>query len=145
MWWDARSDHPGSTPLTSSTADFSGAAPAAAARAAPIAGVLRRRAQEGGIESIKGWIRQSPNPPQRMVNWCPLLDRQVGEQGAATHLLTAHLGWPVEQFSRNLGFQQAPNETWALLPLKRNAFINEPVLLGQPLLRFWNAIRSKSF
>ena len=43
------------------------------------------------IESIEGLIRQLPDPPQRMVGRDPLLDRDVGEQGAAALLSTSHL------------------------------------------------------
>ena len=38
---------------------------------------------KGGIEPIKGLIRQPPDPPQRVTGRDPLLDRHVGEQGAA--------------------------------------------------------------
>ena len=45
---------------------------------------------EGGIESIKSLIRQPANPPERMTRRDPLLDRDVGEQGAAALLLASH-------------------------------------------------------
>ena len=60
---------------------------------------------EGGIEAIEGLIRQLADPPQRMAGRDPLLDRHVGEQGAAALLLTAHLDWAVGPFSqRRRGF-----------------------------------------
>jgi hypothetical protein len=42
------------------------------------------------IEPIEGLIRQLSNPPERMVRRDPILDRDVGEQGAAALLLTSH-------------------------------------------------------
>jgi hypothetical protein len=45
---------------------------------------------EGGIEPIKGLISQHSNPPERMVRRDTILDRDVGEQGAAALLLTSH-------------------------------------------------------
>ncbi len=59
---------------------------------------------EGGIESIKGLIRQFSDPPQRMAGRDPLLDRYVGEQGAAALPVTSHLGWAIGPFSRRPGF-----------------------------------------
>jgi hypothetical protein len=47
---------------------------------------------EGGIEPIKGLIRQLADPPQRMAGRDPLLDREEGEQGTAALLLTSHHG-----------------------------------------------------
>jgi hypothetical protein len=46
---------------------------------------------KGGIEPIKSLIRQFPDPPQRMTGRDPLLDRHVGEQGAAALPVTSHL------------------------------------------------------
>jgi len=45
---------------------------------------------EGGIESIKSLIRQPANPPERVTRRDPLLDRDIGEQGAAALLLASH-------------------------------------------------------
>ena len=45
---------------------------------------------EGGIESIKSLILQPANPPERMTRRDPLLERDVGEQGAAALLLASH-------------------------------------------------------
>lgn len=54
---------------------------------------------EGGIEPIESLIGQLADPPQRMTGRDPLLDRHVGEQGAAALLMTSHLGWAVGPFS----------------------------------------------
>ena len=59
---------------------------------------------EGGIEPIEGLIRQLPDPPQRMAGRDPLLDRHVGEQGAAALPVTSHLDWALSPFSRRPGF-----------------------------------------
>lgn len=45
--------------------------PAATAPAVPMAGLLRRRAREGGIEAIQGLIRQLADPPQQMTGRDP--------------------------------------------------------------------------
>lgn len=55
---------------------------------------------EGGIEAIKGMIRQFPDPPQRMTGRDPILDQHVGEQRAAALPLTSHLSWAVAPFSQ---------------------------------------------
>jgi hypothetical protein len=54
---------------------------------------------EGGIEAIDGLIRQFLDPTQRMAGRDPLLDRDVGEQGAAALPATSHLRWAVVPFS----------------------------------------------
>ena len=59
---------------------------------------------EGGVETIEGLICQFPDPPQRMAGRDPLLNRHVGEQGAAALLLTSHLNWATTPFSRGTGF-----------------------------------------
>jgi hypothetical protein len=60
---------------------------------------------EGGIEAIKGLIGQFPDPPERMTVRDPILNRHVGEQGAAALPLTSHLSWAVDPFSQRwLGF-----------------------------------------
>jgi hypothetical protein len=45
---------------------------------------------EGWIEPIKRLIRQLANPPERMAARDPILNRDVGEQGAAALLLASH-------------------------------------------------------
>ena len=35
-------------------------------------------------------ISQLPDPPEGMVGWNPFLDRDIGEQGATSLLLTSH-------------------------------------------------------
>jgi len=64
---------------------------------------------KGGIEPIKGRIRQFSDPPQRITGRDSLLDRHVGEQGAAALQLTSHLGWAVALFSRRTGIEQTLN------------------------------------
>ena len=66
--------------------------PAGVARAELRVGLLQQKRAKGGIEPIKGLIRQPPDPPQRMTGRDPLLDRNVGEQGAAALPVTSHLG-----------------------------------------------------
>ena len=51
-------------------------------------------------ESIQGLICQCPDPPQRMGGRDSLLDRDVGEQGAAALLLTSHLSRAVGPLSQ---------------------------------------------
>ena len=48
---------------------------------------------EGGLQSIKAMIRQLSDPPGRITCRNPLLDKDVGEQGAAALLLTSHHDW----------------------------------------------------
>ena len=45
---------------------------------------------QGGIEPIESLIRQLSNPPEWMVRRDPILDREIGEQGAAALLLSSH-------------------------------------------------------
>ena len=52
-------------------------------------GMNGHRQPEGGIEPIERLIRQLSNPPERMVRRDPLLDRDVGEQGAGSLLLAS--------------------------------------------------------
>jgi hypothetical protein len=59
---------------------------------------------EGGIEAIEGLIRQLLDPPQRMAGRNPLLNRHLGEQGAAAIQVTLHLVWAVRPCSRRQGF-----------------------------------------
>jgi len=60
---------------------------------------------ESRVQSIEGLIRQLANPPQRMAGRDPLLNRDVGEQGAAALPVTSHLRWAVGPFSQRwLGF-----------------------------------------
>jgi hypothetical protein len=68
------------------------ARPARAAPAELRAGLLQQKLAKGGIEPIKGLIRQFPDPPQRMAGRDPLLDRHFEEQRAAALLLTSYLG-----------------------------------------------------
>ena len=48
---------------------------------------------ESGVQSIKVLIRQPSDPPGRTTGRDPLLDRDLGEQGAAALLLTSHHDW----------------------------------------------------
>jgi len=59
---------------------------------------------EVGIESIEGLIRQSADPPQRMTGWNPLLNRHVGEQGAATLSVRSISGGQLPLFADAAGF-----------------------------------------
>ena len=61
---------------------------------------------KGGIEPIKVLIRQFPDPPQWMTGWDPLIDRHVGEQGAAALPVTSHLRWAVGPLCAGWVFQQ---------------------------------------
>lgn len=107
MWSEARSHHRGPSSQASETAGCSGAAPAAAFRsgsrkmpavkrpeatapAGPMAFLPRHTACRRWVEPIQSLIRQLANPPERMAGRDPLLDRDVGEQGAAALLLASH-------------------------------------------------------
>jgi hypothetical protein len=48
---------------------------------------------EGGVQSIKVLIRQLPDLPGRITGQDLLLDKDVGEQGAAALLLNSHHDW----------------------------------------------------
>ena len=61
---------------------------------------MQQKRAKGGIEPIKGLIRQFPDPPHRMTGRDPLLDRHVGEQGDAALQLTSRLGWAAALYSR---------------------------------------------
>jgi hypothetical protein len=47
---------------------------------------------ERGVEPIEGLICQLADPPLRMTRRNPILDRDVGKQGAAAALLASHPG-----------------------------------------------------
>ena len=47
------------------------------------------KSSEVAIEPIKGLIREPANSPEQMAGRDPLLDRDVGEQGAAALLLAS--------------------------------------------------------
>jgi hypothetical protein len=94
---------------------------------------------------IEGLIRQLANPPQRMTGRDPLLDLDVGEQGAAALLLTAHQNWggcPIFAeaggfFSKRLMIFGAPLPCWMLLsgpiaPLQ-NSFLFRTAHLAEGL------------
>jgi len=50
------------------------------------------------------WFRRKRTLQRRVEGRDPLLDRHVGEQGAAALLVASHLGWAAAPFSRRLGF-----------------------------------------
>jgi len=61
------------------------------------------------IKPIKGLIRQFPNLPQRIAGWDRLLDRDVGEEGAAVRRMSSHLRWADAPFSQTpVVFQRTP-------------------------------------
>jgi hypothetical protein len=57
------------------------ATPAAATEEEPTGQAsLAYRSQKAAIEAIAGLISQLTNPPQQMIGWYSLFDRDVGEQ-----------------------------------------------------------------
>ena len=62
--------------------------PAAAAQVEPMDALPRHTdcSRCDSADQVKGLIRQLANPPERMAGRDPLLDRDVGEQGAAALL-----------------------------------------------------------